>query len=317
MKILFIESDRQYLLGLPFGLQNQGCQVKVLNDIIEEELDKVLEEYRPDLILTTGWTKIHSKTKLAVLKSLAKKHKVKQAYWATEDPRWTDEWSLPYIEATGQDYIFTINRGSIPYYRKKGYHAHYLPWACNPEFHRPHMQQDFCKCDIAVLATAGVTWNSYRKNSVQILLKPLLEKGYNIMIWGSRWDKLDSSIVGFSVDAGLLRGKLPYRESNYVYSTAKIVLGLQNTTRELTSRTFEVLGAKGFLLTPATPAIMETFIPGTHLAVSRSASETLEKVNYYLAHEEEKMSIATAGQAEVYAKHTYNHRAADIIKVVG
>ncbi|ACV62023.1 conserved hypothetical protein [Desulfofarcimen acetoxidans DSM 771] len=317
MKILFIESDCQYLLGLPFGLQKQGCQVKILRDIIEEELDQLIDEYRPDLIFTTGWTKIHTKAKLAILKNLAEKHKVKQAYWATEDPRWTNEWSLPYIEATGQNYIFTINRGSLPFYRKRGYTAHYLPWACNPEFHRPHMRQEAYHCDIAIVATAGVTWNSYRKNSVQILLQPLLEKGYNIKIWGSRWDKVDPSIVGFKVDTGPLMGKLPYEETNYVYSSAKIILGLQNTNRELTARTFEVLGARGFLLSPTTPAVLETFTPGKHLEVTRSAGETLEKVNYYLAHEAERIKIATTGQAEVYAKHTYEHRAADILRVIG
>ena len=317
MKILFIESDQQYLLGLPVGLKNQGCKVKVIHNIIEEELDMILEECRPDLILTAGWTKLHTKTKLALLKKLAKKHKVKQAYWATEDPRWTDEWSLPYIEATGQDYIFTINRESISYYWKKGYRAYYLPWACNPEFHKPHLRDDQYKCDIAVVATAGVTWNSYRKKSVQLLLKPLIEKGYNIVIWGARWDKLDSNIVGFSVNADLLRGKLPYKKTNYVYSTAKIILGLQNNTNELTARTYEVLGARGFLLAPSTPAILKTFVPGKHLAVSQSPTETLQKASYYLAHDEERTSMATAGQAEVYAKHTYNHRAENIIRIVG
>jgi spore maturation protein CgeB len=132
MKIVFIESDPQYVLGLPAGFQKQGCQVKVLNDIVEEELHQVFREYRPDLVVTTGWTRIHTKDNLITLGRLKKMYGVKHAYWATEDPRWTDKWSLPYIEATRPDYVFTIDRDSVPFYRDRGYKSFYLPWACSP-----------------------------------------------------------------------------------------------------------------------------------------------------------------------------------------
>ncbi|WP_066634992.1 CgeB family protein [Desulfolucanica intricata] len=313
MKILFIESDQQYLLGLPAGFRKQGCQVKILNDIREDELDRVLEEYRPDLVFTAGWTKIHTKEKLEILGRLTKKHGTKQAYWSTEDPRWTEKWSLPYIKATNPEYIFTIDRASLPFYREQGYNAYHLPWACNPEFHRPTMPQKAYQCDIAVIATAGVTWNSYRKNSARILLKPLVEKGYNVKIWGKRWDKLDPNIVGFKVKEEQLQGKLPYLETNHVYSSAKIILGFQNSTTELTARTFEIMGARGCLLAPATRAVLENFVAGKHLIVSRSADETLRLIDHYLSNEEERMKIALEGQMEVYTNHTYSHRAAEII----
>ncbi|MEW6065193.1 MAG: CgeB family protein [Bacillota bacterium] len=318
MKILFIETDPQYLLGLPPGFQRQGCQVTVLNDIVEEELDRVLRKNRPDLVVTAGWTKIHTKRKLKILGQLIKKHRVKHAYWATEDPRWTDEWSLPYIEATHPNFIFTIDRESIPFYRELGYAAHYLPWACNPEFHRPAMPKEEYKCDIALVATAGITWSSYRRDSAQILLKPLVENGYDVVIWGGRWDTLDPDIVGFDVDAYHLRGKLPYLKTNHVYSSAKIVLGFQNVTNELTSRTYEILGARGFLLTVDTEAVREKFRPGKHLVVSRSADETLRLLDYYLRHERKRKKIALKGQSQVYSYfNTYNYRAAQILRLTG
>jgi spore maturation protein CgeB len=113
-----------------------------------------------------------------------------------------------------------------------------------------------------------------------------------------------------------LRDKLSYLDTNDVYSSAKIVLGFQNTESELTSRTFEVLAARGFLLAPCTPAIKETFIPGKHLVCSHSPEETIELMDYFLNHEEERKKIALAGQMEVYLNHTYRHRAAEIVKIV-
>lgn len=316
MKILFIETDPQYLLGLPYGFQEIGCQLRIANDITERELSGNIEEFQPDLVMTAGWTKIHIKSKLVLLGNLLKKYKLKHAYWATEDPRWTDRWSLPFIETTHPDYIFTIERASLPFYQARGYKAYFLPWACNPEFHKPATPNRSYQCDIALVATAGVTWSSYRKDSAQILLKPLVEKNYNVAIWGDRWEKLDPEIVGFSVPASFLRGKISYLETNNVYSSAKIVLGFQNTTTELTSRTFEVLGARGFLLAPATPAIQDTLVSGKHLAVSPSEDETLRLVDYYLTHEKERMQIAAEGQKFVYENHTYSHHAKKILEVL-
>ncbi|OIK10934.1 hypothetical protein BIV60_19370 [Bacillus sp. MUM 116] len=317
MKILFIEAAKQYLLGLPSGFEKNDCKVKVLTDIQEEELVKVLKEFKPNLVVTAGWTKIHTSTKLQLLRRLLKKYCVKHAYWATEDPRWREKWSTYYVETTKPDYIFTIDRASIPYYQKLGFSAHHLTWACNPDFHKPSEQRKSLTCDIAVVATAGVTWNSYRKNSVQILLKPLIQKGYDVSIWGGRWDQVDPKIIGFDVPSKLLRQKLSYTETNDVYSSAKIVLGFQNTFTELNSRTFEVLAARGLLLAPRTPAIEEMFKPGKHLVCSSSPEETLKLVEYYLKNEDERKKIAKAGQQEVYSNHTYKHRAKEILKVVG
>lgn len=317
-KILFIDVDHQYLLGLPAGFEKQGCKVQILYDIVEKELEQVLVKYQPDLVVTAGWTKIHTDKKLEILGRMVEKHRLSHAYWATEDSRWTDKWSLPYIKATKPEYIFTIDREAVPFYHQLGLKACYLPWACNPKFHRPAEPVEKYKCDIALVATAGVTWSSYRRDSARILLKPLVERGYDVAIWGKRWDKLDPDIVGFNVDSRHLKGKISYLETNRVYSSAKIILGFQNVTTELTSRTYEIMGARGFLLAPATTAVLEKFRPGTHLAVTRSEDETLRLVDYYLNQDEERNTIALEGQRAVYSyRNTYSNRAAQILEFTG
>jgi glycosyltransferase involved in cell wall biosynthesis len=52
----------------------------------------------------------------------------------------------------------------------------------------------------------------------------------------------------------------------------------------------------------------ELFGDGVHLVTYRDGGEMLEKIGYYLAHEEEREAIAAAGRAEAVARHTYRHR---------
>ncbi len=316
INVLFIDSSPIYLLGLPYGFYQLGCKVKTLKDIKEEEIREVFQQFRPDLVMTAGWTDIHDADKLALLARYVKKYGAVHAYWATEDPVWTSQWSFRFIRMAKPDYIFSIDRGTVPKYQNLGLKAYYLQWGCNPKFHRPSVQRNTYTCDVAVVASAPFEWNSYRLTSVKTLLKPLVENNYNVVIWGEGWDKINPRIFGFKVKESQLRGKLSYLKTNDVYSSAKIVLGFQNNFNELTQRTYEVLGARGFLLAPATDAITEKFDHEKHLVISSSEDETLKLVDYYLKHENKRKEIAANGQKLVYAQHTYAHRASKILKYI-
>ncbi|MBO8137432.1 MAG: glycosyltransferase [Desulfotomaculum sp.] len=313
MRVLFVDRDPQYINGIAEGLRQAGCEVAVLKTADEEELEITYELFRPQILFTTGWNSLHTKENLENLGRFTEKHGLVHVYWATEDPRWTKEWSLPFVKAAKPTHVFTIDPGSIPIYKKMGKVSGYLTWACNPDYHRSAAPRDEYKCDIAVVATAGITWQGYRKESVRILIKPLLERGYNIKIWGKRWDKQEPGKLGFSVPGKNVYGKLPYEETNAVYSSAKIVLGIQSRTDELTARTFEIMSAGGFMLAPDIPAIRNYFKPGRHLAVSGSEKETIKMVDHYLKHDEERHRIAEQGRKEVIKNHTYRHRAEELL----
>ena len=316
MRILFIDCDPQYINSLPYGFRKLGCDVLVMQSLNEEDLEVNYELFRPDVIFTAGWTKLHKRDNLKLLGEFTKKHKLLHCYWATEDPRWTKEWSIPYIEAAKPTHVFTIDPDSVSLYRRRGLVSAYLPWACNPEYHRPVQPKEEYRCDIALVATAGVTWQGFRRKAVRMLVKPLVEKGYDIKIWGKRWDKLNADLVGFTVPDCYLCGKLPYEETNAVYSSAKIVLGIQNRTDELNSRTFEIMSAGGFMLAPDTGAIRRNFEPDYHLAVSASEEETLKVVDYYLKNDGLRRKIARHGRELVTKKHTYYQRAKQVMQLL-
>jgi spore maturation protein CgeB len=208
----------------------------------------------------------------------------------------------------------TIHPDSVNKYRELGLPAGHLDFGCNPEFNKyepPSSKYDY---DVALVGHGGKAWKSYRKDSVQILLKPLVERGYNLAIWGKRWDHFNEELMGFKIPKHMLKGKLPYEETNKVYNSAKIIIGLQNDQTMLTSRTFEVLGSGGFLLTVPTRAVNNYFTNNVHLVCSYSPEHTVELVDYFLKNDETRKAIARNGQSMVYANHTYKERAGQILK---
>lgn len=317
MRILFLEYIKPYIRGIPYGFRDLGCEVEIMTDFNYRSLDYMIRSFKPDLIMTAGWTQIHVQEKMKALAKLTKKYKIKHVYWATEDPIWTEEWSLPLIKLIDPDCIFTISRETIPLYHQLGYKAEYLQWGCHPYFHRQTIPQSQYQADISIVATAPTDIDSYRGESFRILLEPLLYKNYNLKIYGGGWE--DSNYlekIGVQVPEKYLHGELDFDLTNEIYSSSKIMLGFQNNVKERTQRTVEILSAKGFLLAPKTEAIESTFTHKEHLIVSSSPEETLELVDYYLEHDDERQAIALKGQQEVHLNHHYREKAAQILDAV-
>ncbi len=101
-----------------------------------------------------------------------------------------------------------------------------------------------------------------------------------------------------------------------VFHRSKINLNI--TLRCITSgvslRVVDVLAAGGFLLTTYTPETEEYFVDGVDLAIARTPEEMIEKVAYYLEHEDERKEIAKNGQKKVFEKFAYTKLLPDILK---
>ncbi len=313
-RILFFAHSFKYTLGLPQGFRELNCPVFVLRDLSRSSIIDAVDNFRPDIMITTGWAyRRYSREHIDELTKRASKYKVNHVYWATEDPRWTEKCSFRCIETYKPNAIMTIHPGSINKYRELGLPAGHLDFGCNPEFNKNEPSSSKYDYDVVLIGNGGREWKSYRKDSVQILLKPLVERGYNIAIWGKRWDRFNEELMGFKIPPHMLKGELPYEETNKVYNSARIILGLQNDHDMLTSRTFEVLGSGGFLLTVPTHSVTKLFINNVHLSCASSPEDTVDLVNYFLKNTAARQEIARNGQRLVYLKHSYKERARQIL----
>lgn len=105
-------------------------------------------------------------------------------------------------------------------------------------------------------------------------------------------------------------------EVGRVYSQARIVFNC-SIAGDVNMRIFEGTACGALVLTDATSnGLGELFEIGREIVVYRDDVDLLEKIAYYLAHEEEREAIARAGQRRTLREHTYLHRMERLIEVV-
>ncbi|MEW6235307.1 MAG: glycosyltransferase [Candidatus Omnitrophota bacterium] len=99
-------------------------------------------------------------------------------------------------------------------------------------------------------------------------------------------------------------------ETPWIYRLSKISLNTFNIqcVDSPTVRLFDVMACGGFLLTEHRPFMEKMFRIGVELETFRTREELRQKINYYLIHEDERRTIALAGQQAVRKNHLYRQR---------
>lgn len=134
----------------------------------------------------------------------------------------------------------------------------------------------------------------------------------NLRLYGGYWNrhrKLRSYWRGFAVG----------REYRLALCSSKIAPCLvRRANRDAhVMRTFEIPACGVFMLAERTEEHLELFEEDKEAAYFSSPQELVDKVRYYLAHDEERQRIAGAGYRRVTSgKHTYKDRLVEIMRMV-
>ena len=96
------------------------------------------------------------------------------------------------------------------------------------------------------------------------------------------------------------------------------VKSLYDKRREqIKGRNFEVPGSGGFLLTSDADNLGDYYENGKEIVIFENTEEMIEKIKYYLSHEDERQRIAEAGYRRTLRDHTYEKRFNEIFKIMG
>ena len=81
-------------------------------------------------------------------------------------------------------------------------------------------------------------------------------------------------------------------------------------------RLFEATGMGTLLLTDELEGLSEVFVPGREVVTYRHADELVEKARWYLGREDERATIAAAGQARTLRDHSYGARVRELAAIL-
>jgi len=109
-----------------------------------------------------------------------------------------------------------------------------------------------------------------------------------------------------------------YNEMPYVFAGSKINLNisLRSITTGIPLRCMDIMAAGGFLLTNFQADLLRHFEPGVDFVYYESLEDCLDKIDYYLAHDEEREEIARNGQEKMRNEHSFEAHFKEILDFV-
>jgi len=212
-----------------------------------------------------------------------------------------DEWRHANYDrylALYTDLFTTAVKGNIEAYKKYGVEPFYMRWACNPDMFYPLPDQRKT-IDISFIG-------SFYGPRVEYI-RFLIANGVNVRVYGRGWGR-------FSDLRSYWDGFLSHEKMLKVVSCSKINLNFLWTSAEkerctIKARTLEISACRAFQLSNHTDEFINYgFSDGENIAVFNDKHDLLEKIQYYLNHDEERDVIAYKAYEHVLQNHTWKKR---------
>jgi len=154
-----------------------------------------------------------------------------------------------------------------------------------------------------------------KRHSEAINIFEYLAKNTNLNFWGYGANELSANSIIKQNHRGESWGINMY---NILYNSRisinRHIDAAENYANNM--RLYESTGVGTMLITDNKNNINELFKVGKEIETYKSKEELLEKINYYLSHEEERDKIAKAGQARTLKDHTYKTRMKELVQIL-
>jgi len=295
---------------------------------INIDLIKKVEQMRPEVVFFGGGGALDHKT----AKTITEKSGAKTLTWISDDHWLFDKFSKHW--APFFNWVVTTDVDALPKYNKIGYKNVILSqWAFNNFVQLPVANSEK-KYEATFIGAA----HGNRKK----LVKKIKKEGIDIMCWGSGWPNgrvseeemirifLQSKInLNFTKSSGVI-----WKEfcSIFLHRNYNRKIELSNPknwadnfrsffpgvwSKQIKGRNFEITGFGSFFLTEYVSHLEDYYEIGKEIECFKNIPELVEKINYYLAHDEEREKIAKAGYERTLRDHTYEKRFNQIFKIMG
>jgi len=193
----------------------------------------------------------------------------------------------------------------------------YVPHGYDPDVYRPVELTDWDRAryeaDVCFIAS-----HTAKKESLVAAIARAIP-GIKIKIWGNLWrqrcrsSELDSAIMGQPLE-GTAYAK--------AIQASKISLGINSEVVPgssfgdfMAQRSFEIPACGGFMLHERNEEVRRFYQEDQEVVLFDGPDELVEKVDYYLKHDDERKAIACAGHNRCVPAYSYDQRAAECLRL--
>jgi len=272
---------KKYSSGIPFLYQ---AKTRIMN----LQLKKEIIEAKPDIFFTVVGDRIFPET-IEFIKSKG----IKTIIWCECDIQFFEKISQ-YV-APHYDYVFTSSIQCIPKYKKLGVkNVEHITFMFYEKLNKLKVTEDDKKKYKCEISFAG-NFCPIREKILQNLTD------FDLQLYGHNWQHASPKILIFHMGV--------CHEVFKLFKNSDINLNIH--TPEMTysmktnSRSFEVTGLGGFLLTDRTFAIDDIFDVGREIVCYDNIKDLKEKIRYYLDNPKERKKIAKRGQKRTLKNYTF------------
>ena len=231
------------------------------------------------------------------------------------------DWLVPL--AREHDALFTIANGLVGDYVKRGIPCvRWLSEGLEPSAYRYDTITDGERrryTSNAVLIGNIANTPNYRERWK--LLKRLTDEGIDVKWWGTRIARKPRNWRLLMSKVNRAWGGTNVWGESYAKVIACTKIFVARDVRPWidkspSNRAYYATGLGAFYLTFYTQGIEEIFDVGREIDVFHDADEMIEMVRYYLEHEDERRTIAAAGQKKTLGSYTYQHRFVEMFRMI-
>ena len=318
-------------------LQNHG------REWINRRLSEVARSEKPDLMFTILFS---DQLDREVVRNVTEQGDVTTINWFCDDHWRFENYSRSWAPCFS--WVVTTAMSALSKYDEIGYrNVIKSQWACNSFLYR--------KMELPILY--DVSFVGQPHGNRRSVIQRLRQAGLNVNVWGSGWESgrlsqeelirvfnqsrinlnLSNASLPVTAEARNSRSNsrrimaraldwLPFGRQMKAVGKACLSAMHGRTTAhtlgmtyadQIKGRNFEVPGCGGFLLTGRADNLDDYYDIGKEVACFDDVDDLIDKIRYYLKHEDERVTIARAGYERTLQEHTYVHRFTDIFKRIG
>ena len=205
-------------------------------------------------------------------------------------------------------------------------------WACNHFLYKP----------INLPKVYDVTFVGQPHGNRRKVIGGIKKAGIDVRCWGKGWStgrvaqkemikifsqsKINLNLTKSSGKVSLkslasiffkrrLNGSLQLVSPKFWFGNFQAVLAKKR--EQIKTRNFEVPGCGGFLLTGDADNLTDYYQDSKEIIIYNNINDMIDKIKYYLQHNEERETIARAGYERTLREHTYEKRFNEIFKIIG